>query len=624
MQKNTIVWLMASYFVLTYPLIEATAATFPTQSDPELLSDAPAGDNATELLIQQGIDRNPYEQALDFGDELPGQQLDAALTRKSPWFSEESLLASQSASPVPSWSASPSANLSTTLSDNSRQLIRTIRNASVHGLNPDNYGLSQIMIAIDALSAMDLPVPLSDRLQGTVPQPDSDRLRQSFSASMDLAFARLATHLGEGVVNARKTQRGLFRDAPQINAEHLLASVWNDQQTVMEALDSVAPVQAEYQRLTNRMRDLLTERAAGIERPVIRSNDILSASMNHTDVMVIKHRLMETGELPPNTALTPRFDTELVAAVRQFQQRQGLEPDGAVGRLTRQALNFSIDDEIRALALSLERWRWMPRDLGEKHLYINIPDYRVIFRDGIDTKMSMVAVVGAVEHQTPTFSRDMSYMEFNPTWTVPSSIANKELIPKERRHPGYLKSRGFYFLESVNNQLVPVPPERVTSGDLHSNPFPYTLRQRAGSMNDLGRIKFMMPNRYAIYLHDTPAKSHFTLNERAYSHGCIRLSDPDQLATLLMTEDNYSSGAIRRALQAPKTHRIRLRDQIPTHLTYMTTWVDDAGILQRRPDIYRHDAALLTALQSSDTLLSTLNSPTASFIDPTLPLRGKI
>ncbi len=599
MRKNTFFWLMVSHFALTCLLNSSVSANA----------------SATGLLVQQGNDRTPHDLSLETEPGLTGRQLDSDFTQ-SPWFAEEnrlaSLLANRTASP------------STELSENSRQLIRAIRNASVHGLDPDSYGLSQIMITIDALSAPEESLPLSVRLQETGQPADSNRLRKSLSARMDLAFVRLAKHLGEGVVDARATQGGLFRDPPQINTTHLLESVWSGRQTAMEALDSVTSTQAEYQRLTTRMRNLLTERTAGIERPVIGNNGVLSASMNHADVLAIKRRLMETRELAPSTILTPRFDSELVSAVRLFQQRHGLEADGAVGKLTRKALNLSIDDEIRAVALSLERWRWMPRELGRKHLYINIPDYRVVYRDGADTKMSMVAVVGAVDHQTPTFSRDMSYMEFNPTWTVPKSIANEELIPKERRRPGYLRSRQFVFLKHVNNQLVPVPPETVTAADFNSDPFPYTLRQRGGSLNDLGRIKFMMPNPYAIYLHDTPAKRHFTLNERAYSHGCIRLSDPDKLATLLMMEDSYSSSAIHKALQAPQTHRIRLRDQLPTHLTYMTTWIDDAGNLQRRADIYQHDAALMIALQASDTLLSTLHPSTASLADPTLPVTGNL
>lgn len=552
MQKNTVVWLMASYLVVTCLLNDAYAGSEPAQS---------------------------------------------------PWLVEAGQLTHRSVSP------------SAPLSENSRQLINAIRNAQVHGLNPERYGLSQIMIASDALSDVAAPLPSSENLPATASLLDMAHLRTVFSTRMDQAFVQLASHLGEGVVDARATQRDLYRDAPTVNTGHLLESVRSARQTATQALESVTPLHAEYQRLTHRMRNLLTERAAGIERPVIGDNDTLSVAMSHADVMDIKHRLIESGELPPGTVTTPYFDTVLASALRQFQRRHGLEPDGTVGRQTREALNLSIDDEIRAVALSLERWRWMPRQLGDKHLYINIPDYRVVFRDGADTRLSMVAVVGAVDHQTPTFSRDMSYMEFNPTWTVPQSIANAELIPKEREQPGYLRSRQFDYLKRVGNRLVRVPPDTVSAADFLSKPFPYTLQQRGGGLNDLGRIKFMMPNPYAIYLHDTPSKHHFSLAERAFSHGCIRLSDPDAMASLLMREDGNSPERIRKALQASNTHRIALRTHIPTHLTYMTTWIDDAGTLQRRGDIYQHDSALMSALQASDTLLATLNQPTASLTD---------
>lgn len=510
------------------------------------------------------------------------------------------------------------------LSENSRQLIRAIRNASVHGLNPDSYGLAEIMVTIEALSETGSAVLPGERVQGPATGQSDAQVSKSLSNQMDRAFTHLATHLGQGVVDARSTQLELFRDAPTVNTADLLESVRKGQQNAMQALESVTPTHSEYQRLTGRMRNLLTERAAGIERPVIRTYTNLTESMNHPDVMVVKHRLMDTGELPPDTALTPAFDGELKAALRRFQQRNGLEPDGDVGSRTRRALNLSIDDEIRAVALSLERWRWMPRELGQKHLYINIPDYRVEFREAMETRMTMVAVVGAKDHQTPAFTRDMSYIEFNPTWTVPSTITNEELIPREREQPGYLASRQFDFLAYVDGQLEVVSPSMVTAEVLQSEPFPYTLRQRSGPMNDLGRMKFMMPNPYAIYLHDTQAKKHFFLNERAYSHGCIRLSDPNGMATLLMTEDGYSPADISRALKNPDTHRVQLRAPIPTHLTYMTTWVDASGSLQRRADIYQHDTILLNALQAAGTLLSTLNQATASLEPQSLPIRGQI
>ena len=509
------------------------------------------------------------------------------------------------------------------LSENSHQLIRAIRNASVHGLNPDSYGLAEIMVTVDALSDTDNPLLLSGRLRESATARNDSLLGKSLSNQMDQAFTSLATHLGQGVVDARSTQLELFRDAPSVDTAHLLESVRKAQQTAMQALESVTPTHPEYQRLTGRMRNLLTERAAGIERPVIRTYSTLSEPMNHQDVMVVKHRLVDTGELPPETALTPAFDSDLKAGVRRFQQRNGLKPHGNVGSRTRQALNLSIDDEIRAVALSLERWRWMPRELGQKHLYINIPDYRVEFREALETRMTMIAVVGATDHQTPTFTRNLSYIEFNPTWTVPSTITNEELIPKEREQPGYLASRQFDFLTYVNGQLEVIPPSVVTAADLQSETFPYTLRQRSGPMNDLGRMKFMMPNPYAIYLHDTQAKKHFFLDERAYSHGCIRLSDPNAMATLLMTEDGYSPADISRALKNPRTHRIQLRAPIPTHLTYMTTWVDASGSLQRRTDIYQHDTMLLDALQGADTLLSTLNQTTALLEPRNLLIRNQ-
>jgi len=164
-------------------------------------------------------------------------------------------------------------------------------------------------------------------------------------------------------------------------------------------------------------------------------------------------------------------------------------------------------------------------------------------------------------------------------------------------------SRNFDFLKRVNNRLVKVPPETVTAEDFNAARFPYTLRQRGGPINALGRMKFMMPNQYAIYLHDTQAKKHFTLNDRAFSHGCIRLSDPDALAIELLLADGYSERQISASLNSSKTHRLRFRNPIPTHLVYLTAWVDENNVLQMRPDLYNNDRSLAKALADANTLL---------------------
>lgn len=494
------------------------------------------------------------------------------------------------------------------LSSNAQQLIRSIQNAAVHGLDPDNYGLAEILRTVDTLNGLDKPGTHAGHRQRSVHLPGSLSLRDTLSNQMDEAFVSLARHLGQGVVDARATQRDLYRDAPVINAEELLRDVREGRSSSLQALNSVTPQHSDYQRLTSRMRDLLTERATGSQRALIADHTDASSMMSHADVYAIKSRLAESDDLSLKGKVSPYFDDDLVSALKRFQIRHGLTPTGRMDLRTSKVLNLSIDEEIQAIALSLERWRWMPRKLGEKHIFVNIPDYRVVFRDGEEIKMSMTAVVGSVDHQTPTFSRDMSYMEFNPTWTVPASITNRELIPKERRRPGYLVSRQFDYLKREGNRLVVVPPEQITAAELNTVPFPYVLRQRGGPINALGRMKFMMPNPYAIYLHDTQAKKHFTLNDRAYSHGCIRLSDPDQLATLLMTEDGYSQSKIKQTLRARETERVRLRTPIPTHLTYLTTWVDASGQLQRRSDIYRQDEALTKALLEAGTLLTVLHS----------------
>lgn len=494
------------------------------------------------------------------------------------------------------------------LSNNAQQLIRHIQEAGIHGLNPDAYHLKNILRTVDALSLLDKPDTHADWSVNTIHYPNTSHLRRVFTPLMNRAFSKLLSNLGRGVVDARRVQNKLYRDVPVVQPAEVLALVSNGLTSVDDAIKAATPSQAYYQQLTQRMRDLLTERASRVRRTQVHNTGDLSETHLLADITRVKYRLHETGDLPADFNATSLYDEQLESALTHFQQRHGLEANGALTRATRDALNLSVENEIKAVALSLERWRWMPRALGEKHVFINIPDYRLEVKNGDATSLSMVTVVGATAHQTPTFSRDMSYLEFNPTWTVPTKIANAELIPRERRRPGYLASRQFVYLERVDNRLVQIPSSQVTSEDFQKEHFPYMLQQKGGPINALGRIKFMLPNPYAIYLHDTQAKKHFTLNDRAYSHGCIRLSEPDRLATFLMREDGYTASEISTALSSNDTLRKRLRTTVPTHITYLTTWVDSDNNLQRRKDVYGHDKALLKALTETDTLVSTLDS----------------
>ncbi len=499
------------------------------------------------------------------------------------------------------------------ISANAQQLIRAIQDSAVHGLNPEAYGLPMLLRTVDTLEALEREDAHGNTLVSTSFLAEASTLRQELEQQLNHAFVTLAEHLGQGVVDAESLQHRLYRAPPEINAKALLDAVFNGDHSVRSALKSVTPTHLEYQRLTYKMRDLLTEQATGVRRAAVESSNFLADSQIVNDVLGIQLRLIETGELPLSTELSDQWDNSTREALLAFQHRHGIRETGQADSRTRAALNLTIEQEIEAVALSLERWRWMPRALGQKHVFVNIPEYRVVVRDGAETLLSMNAVVGSVDHPTPAFSRDMSYMDFNPTWTVPASITNAKLIPLERRNPGYLTSRDFEYLQRQGRKLVKIPDEQVTAEDIQKPRFPYVLRQRGGSKNALGRMKFMMPNPYAIYLHDTPSKQHFTLNDRAFSHGCIRLGDPEALARLLMNEDGYSERAIASALAAKDTTRIKLRTPVPTHLTYMTTWVDVNNILHRRDDIYNHDAALIEALWRANTLVTTIKTATMDF-----------
>lgn len=505
------------------------------------------------------------------------------------------------------------------VSENAHQLIRAIADIQAHGLAPYAYELETLRRERDererfaTRNAFEAGLArLLLRLDSVLTaQPDNQRADEAerLNATFQRSFVRLATHLGQGVVDARATQVDLFRDVPRVDTDALLDDLAAGRHDVDSALAALMPQHSGYARLVEAMRTLLAERDRGRARTTVPEIGSLWVGHRHDDVMSIKRRLQETGDLAADRPLTPMFDAPLKLAVESFQARHGLPAAGIVDVRTRAALNIDVHLAIEQVAMNLERWRWMPRSLGERHFFMNLPSYRLAMMNGEQTIIDMPVVIGSTEHPTPTFSKDMTYVEVNPTWTVPASIAYAELLPRELARPGYLRSRNFDYVKYRDGRIVTVPYDSVTREMLQRRPFPLTLRQRGGPNNALGRMKFMMPNPYAIYLHDTQAKQHFTLDDRAYSHGCIRLGDPAHLLDVLLQVDGREPGFASALLAQPQTRRERLDTPMPTHLTYFTAWVDDDGQLQRRADVYRHDPALRIALQATDTLLSQPPGP---------------
>jgi murein L,D-transpeptidase YcbB/YkuD len=284
-------------------------------------------------------------------------------------------------------------------------------------------------------------------------------------------------------------------------------------------------------------------------------------------VLKLKRRLFQLGDLDSESE-SGLFDSQMEAAVKSFQKRNGMVTDGRAGPSFFREINQPPSAVIRKLITNMERARWLPVIRGHHYITINIPSFTLTAFDQDTVTFTMNVVVGKEVHQTVVFSGEIKYVVFSPYWNVPPSIMKKEILPALRKNPGYLKKHG---MEWNGN----------------------AIRQKPGPSNSLGLVKFLFPNSYNIYLHDTPAKDLFNEPTRAFSHGCIRLADPKKLAVYLLKDDpSWTEQKIIRAMHAGKEKYVTLKNPVPVFIGYLTAWVDPYGKLNLRKDIYNRDKAL--------------------------------
>jgi L,D-transpeptidase YcbB len=455
-------------------------------------------------------------------------------------------------------------------------IVGLIENAWRDGLDPEVYGL-------DALRALGAAA-------------DSDA---TMAARRDIL---LTAGLGEYLRDLRFGRAGAGRlDASQ----HVYSrpQSWIDLVTEASAggakvlADRLRPASPQYRDLRSALLTYTLLQAAGgwagvPDGPTLRPGD------RDPRILAVRARLQAEGfttlaATPPEPEL---FDTGLTAAIREFQQRNTLTPDGSVGRGTLAALNVPISDRIRQIQVTMERWRWMPDDLGDRHIVVNIAGFEMrLVRHGV-TELAMGVQVGLPYRQTPMFSDMMRYIEFNPTWNVPPSIANKDILPKQIKDPTYLTRNGFTLYKSWTEDGDTVDPIKVQWSSYQGRRMPFRLRQDPGPTNALGRMKFMFPNEHDVYLHDTPHDELFARADRAFSSGCIRLADPDALAAHLLGEQGIKPEQIATWLAGRQTKVISLKTRIPVHLTYSTVWKGEDGAVRFGRDIYGRDARMAEAL----------------------------
>ena len=358
---------------------------------------------------------------------------------------------------------------------------------------------------------------------------------------------------------------------------------------IAESLRDLTPRTPEYERLRATLAEYREMKAQG-GWLAVPGNLKLKPGQTSPHVSAIARRLYGShdykGPLPAE-GQPAKYEGDLVEAVKVFQRRHGLTDDGIITPAVAAEMNVAVDRRIAQLEMNMERWRWLPRDLGERYILVNIPEMRLDVYEGDKSTLTMRTVVGKEDTPTPIFNDEMTHIVFSPYWNVPPTIAAEETLPAVMNDPGFLARNN---MEVVDTKGNPVDPSSV---DL-SNPAAYRFRQRPGNANSLGLVKFMFPNQFNVYLHDTPADSLFARATRSYSHGCVRLEQPVELAKyVLRDQPEWDAARIEQAMHSGTEKHVKLKESIPVYLGYWTARVRPDGTVQFRKDVYGTDRQLM-------------------------------
>lgn len=450
-------------------------------------------------------------------------------------------------------------------------LLTEVKEAHFDGLKPTDYHLNTIQDLlykkeVSNLDMVNLELLLSD------------------------AFILYARHLLSGKVSPTDIDKEWKPTPKDLDAGDLLLEATSTG-NFKGAFINCRPKHQEYYILKSLFRKLLSmQDKTWITIP---NGPTIKPLKSDERIPDIRKRLIYLGDLASASNITSQeYDKDLVSAVIRFQTRHGLDTEGNIGEKTIGALNISIEQRISTVKANLERWRWLTHELGEYHLRVNIPGFELQVFKNNKVERTHKIIAGRPTRKTPVFSSELNNMVFNPTWTVPPGILNADVIPAAKKDLNYLSSKNLIIYDK--NGAV-VDPKTIDWNSSQAKQ--YTYRQPAGDNNALGVVKFMFPNPYSVYLHDTPSKELFEKSDRSFSSGCIRVQHPVDLATyLLSNQGEWNKEKVEKVIASKKTETVTVKNKPLIHLTYWTAWVDENGIVNYRNDIYDRDSKIVELL----------------------------
>ncbi len=449
-----------------------------------------------------------------------------------------------------------------------QELVSALGKAAADGLNPKDYS----EIAFEAL-----------------PNLSGEEDEAGAELALTQSFLRMARDLSGGRTSPSLNSTNIVIERKTIDAKKWLDIARNS--GTAAAFSTLRPRHGQYGKLRQLLATYRNFDSIGGWEP-IPAGPTLKPGLRDARVAAMRASLAARGYKGLTSGDASLYDPALLNAVKTFQLNNSVEDDGIVGKGTLAIINVPVEARIRQIIVNMERWRWLPNDLGARHVLVNQAGFELFLVDKGKTVDRRRVIVGKPFHETPMFSDRIGYAEFNPTWTVSADIAKAEFLSKLQEDPGYLAANDYILYSGWAEGAPEINPYSVDWYAIKGK-FPYRIVQQPGKKNALGVVKFMFPNKFNIYLHDTPSRQLFAKTGRAFSHGCIRVNKPMDFAEKLFGLDQKLSRAQMDAIvSSGKLTRVALKSKVPVHLTYFTIWIGDDGRTAFHGDVYGRDGVV--------------------------------